>query len=174
MPPKTVALIAAGCLTTGWLLASLLTPPVATSQALPARRAAPVPPQVEEPLSIPEFQLRVRHTPEAPTTRRNPFVFGARRASSDPLVRSSAAPPPTPDETPALPAAVGPIYSLVGLGVATTAEGSTRTAIVTEGANVHVVKAGDALGVYTVREITETTVFLVDAAGGLTSLRLTQ
>src|SRR4029078_12926060 len=38
MPPKTVALLGAVCLTTGWLLASMLTPPVAKLQSLPQSR----------------------------------------------------------------------------------------------------------------------------------------
>src|SRR5215210_9399281 len=40
MPPKTVALLGAVCLTTGWLMASMLTPPVAKLQSLTDRRNA--------------------------------------------------------------------------------------------------------------------------------------
>src|SRR5687768_2796051 len=105
MPLKSVALIAAICLTTGWLLASLLTPPVANVQVLPDRR----PPQAQttaDPIEAgysEQLRLRLQQAPAPPVPTRNPFVFAPRapmtasrstRASEQPLLVVTDAPAP--------------------------------------------------------------------------------
>ena len=172
MPPKTVAMIGAACLTTGWLLASLLTPPVANVQALPERRpiAQAASAQDIEPVVEP---LRI-HRAEAPvtsTTRRNPFAFGNRRRTSDPPA-TDPHPVAAPQLEPAVAPVAGPTYWLSGIGISETANGLDRTAVLSDGATVHLVKIGQTLGGYTVIEITDVAVTLADSSGSRYALRL--
>jgi hypothetical protein len=174
MPPKTVAVIGAGCLTTGWLLAALLTPPVANVQALPERRPNPQPAitQEVEPFVEP-LRLRRSEAVIASTPRRNPFAFGNRTRPAESETRTSS--PPTPAaaiEPQAVAAPVGPIYSLSGIGVSETSQGVVRTAVLSDGMTVHLVKVGETVGGYTVLEITDVSATLADGSGTRYSLRL--
>ncbi len=173
MPPRTVALIGAVCLTTGWLLASMLTPPVAKLQSLPERRAAA--PASAAADDLPAFSERLhfemRQAPGAPVTRRNPFAFGgddrARRARKS-EAPTEAAPPVTAAAT----VPPGPIFSLAGIAITETPEGSVLTAVVSDSVTIHLVKKGESVNGHTVVDVTEASVTLADAAGGLTVLRL--
>ncbi len=154
MPPRTVALVAAVCVTIGWLLAAALTPPVARVQSLPDRQQRPAPAAEQAPVTT-QLNVRLHTAPVEPTTGRNPFVFGARQPRPTPT-RGVA--PARPDAAP--PAAerrsAGPSYSLSGIGVT----GELRTAVLTDGENVHVVKVNDVVGAYTVVEITDSSATL--------------
>jgi hypothetical protein len=169
MPPKTVALFAVACLTTGWVLASVLTPPVAKSQALPDRRSAQ--PSGTSDVIVSGFsehlKLRLQSAPEPPTPRRNPFRFGTRERAPEPASIGSRSSSPTAFASPrdVAPLPVGPIYTLAGMAVTGTPEGTVRTAVLGDGRSVHLVKIGDAIGGYTVAEMTDTSVTLVDLAG---------
>jgi hypothetical protein len=151
MPPKTVALVAAVCVTIGWLLAATLTPPVARVQSLagqPRPAAA-----TEEPQFTERLNLRLRELPDPPTTRRNPFNFGSR-------ARNVVAAEPT-DSTelvaePAAPSQRAFAYSLSGIGIA----GDVRTAVLTDGREVRIVRVNDTLAGYTVVEINDDSVTL--------------
>ena len=122
MPPRTVALIGAVCLTTGWLLASVLTPPVARVQALPERAATPAPAAISLP-PVERLQFRLSEAPPPPTPRRNPFEFGGReRVSTVPDVDAAPARPVM--DAVAAPAIVGRQYSLAGIGTTTGPEGA--------------------------------------------------
>jgi hypothetical protein len=174
MPPKTVAVIGAVCLTTGWLLASILTPPVANVQALPERRPTPQPASVQEiePFVEP-LRLRRSEATIASTPRRNPFAFGNRTRREDSATRASLpVTPSAPIEPQAVPAPVGPIYALSGIGISETTQGIVRTAVLSDGTTVHLVKVGETVGGYTVLEITDTTATLTDSSGTRHSLRL--
>lgn len=165
MPLRTVALVAAVCVTIGWLLAATLTPPVARLQSLPDRQ----PRQASEQAPFTEqLNLRLRDAPPPPTTGRNPFSFGerARREPTAPAVVTdvAAGPPAAIDVPPS-----GPAYQLSGIGIT----GDVRTAVLTDGRDVHIVKVNDAIGVYTVVEITESTVTLAADTDRLT-LRFAQ
>jgi hypothetical protein len=168
MPPKAVALIAALCLTTGWLLASVLIPPVARLQALPERRSArpmtttPSPPPYSE-----QLKLRLKEAPLPPTPRRNPFQFGSQQRATAP---TSAGPSQTARaveaEAPvAAPAAVAPPFLLSGVAATETAAGPIRTAVLSDGITVHLVKVGDSIRGYSVAAVTDDAVTLVSAAG---------
>ena len=170
MPPRTVALIGAVCLTTGWLLASVLTPPVARVQALPERSASPAAATLPSP-PLERLQFRLSEAPPPPTPRRNPFEFGARERGST-VAADVAAPARPVTDAVAAPASVGPRYSLAGIGTTTGPEGLVHTAVVSDGTAVHLVKQGDAVGGYTAVEVTEATVTLADAAGVRYVLRL--
>jgi len=177
MPLKTVTLVAAVCLTTGWLLASLLMPPVATLQSLPERRTGAAARGNDSPAPYAEqLQLRLRQAPDPPTPRRNPFVFGARDRDVVSVPGSAAGQPqrrtdiPAPIAAPPQPA--GPLFSLSGIGASTTPAGPVRTAVLSDGITVQLVKVGDTVGAYKVVEVGEETVTLTNAAGSNYILRL--
>jgi hypothetical protein len=171
MPPKTVALIGAVCLTTGWLLAAVLTPPVATLQELPVRRPEPhvAPSSSAEPFSE-QLRLGLERVPAAPIPRRNPFVFGGRTRTT--AESTAAAPPSTPAAVAVEAVPVGPIYALSGIAVASTSNGNVLTAVLTDGQTVHLVKVGSSIGGYLLVEATENSATLADAAGTRHVLRL--
>lgn len=173
MPPKTVALIGAVCLTTGWLLASVLTPPIANLQDLPDRRTS-APPQPVEPIASEPFSEKLhallRQAPAPPVPRRNPFAFGSRSravgTTASPLEgRPAPAPPPAP-------IVVGPRFALSGTAASDVAGILVHTAVLSDGYTVHLVKAGDTVGGYRVVEVTESSVTLADADGAAYVLRL--
>ena len=154
MPPKTVALVAAVCVTIGWLLAATLTPPVARLQSL-AEQQRPAA-ATEEPQFTERLNLRLREVPDPPTTRRNPFNFGSRARNVAP-----AAPAEPTDSTelvaePAAPSQRAFAYSLSGIGIA----GEVRTAVLTDGREVRIVRVNDTLAGYTVVEISDDSVTL--------------
>lgn len=96
--------------------------------------------------------------------RRNPFSFG-RRPQSAALVTQV----PAPGETLPTPSApVGPAYSLSGIGIS----GETRTAVLTDGQAVHIVKPGDTIGAFHVVAVGPTSVTLLAASGEHYVLRL--
>jgi hypothetical protein len=168
MPPKAVALIAALCLTTGWLLASVLIPPVARLQALPERRPArPATTTQSPPPYSEQLKLRLKKAPLPPTPRRNPFLFGSQQrvtapTSAGPARESRAVVPEAPL---AAPAAVAPPFLLSGVAATETAHGQVRTAVLSDGVTVHLVKVGDSIRGYSVAAVTDDAVTLVSAAG---------
>lgn len=170
MPPRTVALLGAVCLTIGWLLASMLAPPVAQVQVLPERiTARPETDAQSRPPSVEQVHLKLRQTPQPPTPRRNPFEFGTRQRVPD-AAQSYVAPPPV--QVPLPPPIVGPMLSLSGVGVSETSAGLIYTAVLSDGNTVHLVKAGDAIGGYTAVDVNESSVTLADASGSRYLLRL--
>jgi hypothetical protein len=179
MPPKTVAVVGAVCLTTGWLLASMLAPPVARLQTLPERRAAarPATPPPEPAAAFAEqLHWRLQQAPVAPVPRRNPFTFGsAPRTSVAPAGRPAAPGTPTVGAAPVMdvaPVPSGPIYALAGIGSTQMADGVRLTAVLSDGNTVHLVNAGESVGGYKVVTVTEDSVTLADQQGAQTILRL--
>ena len=165
MPPKTVALVAAVCITIGWLLASTIAPPVARVQSLSARQPSPA----AEPLPRFAEQLheRLRRVPDPPSNRRNPFSFGEPEGRESAAVaigehRHDAA-VPSPTSVPR-----GPVYFLAGLGI--SADG--RTAVLTDGQVARIVNVSDVVDGYTVVEITDDAVTLAGSSGERHVLRL--
>lgn len=165
MPPRTVMVIGAVCLTIGWLLASTLSPPVARLQSLPERQP-PGRAATEEAPFAEQLRLRHREAVVAPALRRNPFRFGDRER--EPLFevpqppQMSAAAPASPGPPPA------PALTLAGIGIT----GDERTAILTDGSNVQIVKVGDSVLGYEVVEVTEGSVTLVAPSGSRLLLNL--
>ena len=163
MPLKTVALISAVSVTIGWLLAATLSPPVARLQSLPEpqRRSA----AVDDPARLTEqLNLRLRTRAEPPISRRNLFAFGDRRAPQPEALVPEA---PLAEGQPLTPAPVGPAYTLAGIGIS----GEVRTAVLSDGVSVHIVKVTDSIGGYTVAEITDDSVTLVSDSGARHLLR---
>jgi Tfp pilus assembly protein PilP len=153
MAPRNVALVGAICVTIGWLLASTLTPPVARVQSRPQERVSS-----REPAAEPQFtehlQLRLHEVRGKPENRRNPFVFAS-------PARRVAEPLATPDMEPTVsrevePRVNAPALVLSGIGIS----GDTRTAVLSVGNTVQIVRVNDLVSGYTVTEISDTSVTL--------------
>jgi hypothetical protein len=153
MPLKNVGIVAAVCVLVGWLLASTLAPPVARVQSLPQqpqpRAAAPVEQFTER------IQLRRAEARPAPENRRNPFAFATRGRTT--IEAPPAAAVPAPSFAEPMPIPTGPTYVLSGMGIS----GEVRTAVLTDGDDVLIVKVNDVVGGFTVAEIGEDGVTLV-------------
>ena len=169
MQAKLVALIVAASLTTGWLLASIVSPPVALLQSLPTRenRSTAIQTSESDVSYTEQLHLKLQAAPTPPVPRRNPFVFGTRER-----VVTRTAPVAKPEmlsaEPSAMPVATGPSLRLVGIG----STGDTRTAVISDGADIYLVKIGETVGGYAVVAIAETTITIADAAGAEWLLRM--
>jgi hypothetical protein len=170
MSLRAVSVCCALSLLAGWLLASVIFPPVASLQSnaapMPSRDpsadAAPPAPYTER------LRLRLREAPAAPTPRRNPFTFErtARPAARapEPAVPPVEAPPV---ETPGLQVA------LAGIATADGAEGPSRTAVLSVSGDVILARPGDTLPLgYQVVSVDEESVTLTDATGNAITIRL--
>ena len=171
MRPKVVALIAASSVSLGWLLASVLVPPVAKLQVLPDRpERQQAPPRDETTRTYSEqLQLKLQQAPAPPVARRNPFLFGTRTTTP------AATAPPRDRESvvPAEPALVAPVVTSPALrlsGIGST--GDVRTAGISDGRTVHLVKVGETVSGYEMVEIAEETVTIADASGAQWQLRM--
>ena len=173
MRPKLVALIAASSVSLGWLLASVIVPPVAELQVLPDRedRRRAEPPAQPATTYSEQLHLKLQQAPRAPVTRRNPFVFAPR---STPPPSTTAATPrerePEGTQTPALIAPVAALPSLRLSGIGST--GGVRTAVISDGTTVHLVKVGETVGGYALVEISDDFVTIGDASGAQWKLRM--
>ncbi len=171
MQPKFVALIVAASLSTGWLLASIVSPPVAKLQALPPRdQPRETPRETASGTSYNEqLHLKLQAAPLPPVPKRNPFVFGTREREMAPAPERSAPMSNAPASEPQpAPVATGPSLRLSGIGTT----GTARTAVISDGVTVHLVKVGETVRGYGVVEITESSVTLADAAGAQWLLRM--
>ena len=170
LPLRTVGLIGAVCVTVGWLLASILTPPVARVQTLPERQPRPAAPAQDTGFTE-QLHFRLQNPPQPPAPGRNPFRFG-QRARAAVATATGAAPATAVSDVPAAApvtlVATGPTMALSGIAVT----GSTRTAILAEGQAVHLVKIGDKVRGYEIIEVTDDSVTLADASGARFVLRL--
>lgn len=171
---RVAALFAAGAVLVGWLSASLVVPPAVISQERPrARRAVtPSPP-------IPSIALAaVRPSRVTPGTARNPFAFAGRaaetaatRRDTTPAVETA----PTGDAVDAAsaltaaPAAPAVPWRLAGVA---SDDAQGFTAILTGDGDVHLVRAGDALGTTTIEDVSAAGVTLRLASGETLTLRL--
>jgi len=167
MRPRIVGLIAALCLSGGWLLGSLLMPPTASLQSLPVDRtpsgrvAPPAQPYTER------LRVRLDEAPQAPAPARNPFRF------ADPPPAGDAGPRPRQDigggesiHRPPVAVPSGPVFSLVGMATSDDMGQTVRTAIVSDGWTVHYVTVGGSLpGGSTVSRVEDTSVVITDTDG---------
>lgn len=167
IPPRSVALIGAVCVTVGWLLASTLTPPVARVQTRPERRPEAAPSPITLAPFTERLHVRLQQAPMPPTPRRNPFVFGSRRPSTSPDV-AAIEPKVAVEEISAPVQPVSPTFQLSGIGVS----GDVRTAILSDGNSVVLAKIGDVVGAYTVAEISDVSATLTAPTGERHVLRL--
>jgi hypothetical protein len=153
MTPRNVAFVGAICMTIGWLLASVVTPPVARVQSLPAQRQ-PARETPVEPTFTEHLQIRLEEARPLPERRRNPFTFagrerqpefvrGASDTGSEPIVPAEASPAPLP-------------FALAGVGIS----GENWTAVLATSTGVLIVAAGDTVLGYTVTAIDDASVSL--------------
>ena len=128
-------------------------------------------PQVSAPSTEFTQQLRERlKTPVSPERGRNPFVYGARHASSATRAEAPAEVEVTPAPPPEPPA---PFFKLSGIAASQQDGGTVLTAIVIDNGTLLLVKAGDKLSNgHSVVRIDEMSVTLVDATGVTQTLRL--
>ena len=168
MPPKSVALVGAICVTIGWLLASTVSPPVARVQSRPQPQETQA--QLPDPSQLTEqLQLRLRQLPAAPPVRRrNPFVFATRDRIEAPVSELQPA-RLDPEPTMPTPGTTTLSYVLSGIGIS----GDVRSAVLTTGGDVHIVKVNDVLDGFTVVDITDSSVTLAKE-GERVTLRFTQ
>jgi hypothetical protein len=175
MRPKHVALIAAAALTTGWLLASIVSPPVAELQVLPLDDDRAVP-QERESTGTPyteQLHLKLRSAPQPPVPRRNPFAFDSSRQSTTSV--GVTAPPRRDAPATELPQAAivtGPSLQLSGIGSTNSPAGPVWSAVISDGRTVHLVTVGQSVAGYSVVAVTENSVTLADATGAQWTLRL--
>ena len=167
---RSIGLMVATAVTSGWLAASLTQPPApAQSPSTSARRSA-------DPMPAPHAErLRQRLAePPLPNRGRNPFVYGTRAAAAvrdhqqhgDEATVVAAAPlvPVAPPE---------PIFRLSGIASNTENGVAVMTAIVIDGGTMVFVKAGEKLSNgYSVVSIDEMSVTLVSVTGVTQTLRL--
>ena len=174
MRPKHVTLIAAAALTGGWLLASIVAPPVAELQVLPARdhAVAPRPESTARPY-LEQLHLKLKSAPQPPVPRRNPFAFESSRHARGSVDVTA---PPRRDvaaiEAPQAPIVTGPSLKLSGIGSTNSPAGPVWSAVISDGRTVYLVAIGESVAGYSVVTITEDSVTLADAAGARWMLRL--
>ena len=174
MAPKTVALSGVACLSIGWLAASLLSPPVASLQTRPEPRTVR-PAAAAAPANIfsEALRLKLERSTSTPISRRNPFVFGSRERAVpavEPERRSGSSDEPA--AAPAAPLVVAPPFRLSGIAATAGPDGEVRTAVLSDGTTVHLVKVGDRLGGYLVTAVSTDAVTMTDAAGAEFVIRL--
>jgi hypothetical protein len=175
MRPKHVTLIAAAALTTGWLLASVVSPPVAELQVLPLQpdRAVPQPSESSATPYTEQLHLKLRSAPQPPVPRRNPFAFESSRqirANGDVTAAPGRDAPAV--EAPQPPIVTGPSLRLSGIGSTNAPAGPVWSAVMSDGRTVYLVKIGESVAGYSVMAITEDSVTIADAAGAQWKLRL--
>ena len=171
LTPRSVGLMIAAALASGWLGAPVTQGPAAeqSSRAAAGARAPGAPAAVPRSESLRERLSE----PPPPSRGRNPFVFGTRRAPLDAATFRDRPEPPV--AAPTMPVFEPPAPVLKLSGIASNAEGGVTvlTAIINDNGAMVFVKAGDTLpnGLAVVR-VEETSVTLVDAAGITQTVRL--
>lgn len=169
--PRAIGLVGSGLVLAGWLLGSVLSPPVARSQS---RVATPPVAATEQTLAIAPLRdlgsQRPRTPPPAPA--RNPFMFGVARRGVE-AAPAAASGSPVADERPPSSAddsAAAESWRLIGM--ATSADG-THTAVLGRAGTVVLARFGDLLpGGATVTAVHGDGVRLTGADGTALDLRL--
>lgn len=175
--PGTVLLVGALSLSAGWLAGRSSTTNLSTQDAPTARqRAGARPAGAADDVAPFTGQLRKRLEAQPvnpPTTGRNPFLFGPRRAPAVARNREEPESAPAPPLEPVVFTPPAPSVKLSG--IASNEEGGVAvlTAIINDNGALAFAKVGDKLpGGATVVSITESAVVLMDVAGVSTTLRL--
>jgi hypothetical protein len=174
MHPRTVALIAALSLASGWLASTVVSQdPQSTVPADAPRGPRPLGRQDAVAPYTQQLRLKLQEHPRSPSPGRNPFVFGQRRPATAPAASRAtelASPPAEPIEAPIAPVLR---FDLSGIAMNRQDDVEVFTAIVNDNGNMVFVKAGDRLSNgYTVVRVEEATVVIADIAGVELILRL--
>lgn len=176
MQPRTVGLIVAAALATGWLMGGGATPqepPVDRSRGPASVRPLGTSPTPVAPYTH-KLRERLKDQPTTPERGRNPFVYGSRGGSRPSTSgRSTPAEPEatTPEPAPFVPPA--PMFRLSGIA-SNQQDGTTvLTAIIIDNGVMVFAKTGDRLSNgHMVVRVDEASVILADSAGVTQTLRL--
>lgn len=176
LAPGTVLLIGALSLTAGWLAGTSSSSN--QQQGAASARPSTAPRPLGSPADAAPFTRQLRERLDAqparvPSTGRNPFVFGARRAASAARYGDEpvAPPVPPPAAVPFTPAA--PQVKLSGIAASQEGGVTVLTAIISDNSVLAFVKTGDKLpSGATVVKVEETGVILMDPAGITQTIRL--
>jgi hypothetical protein len=174
MHPRTVALIAALSLASGWLASTVVSQdPQSTVPADAPRGPRPLGRQDAGAPYTQQLRLKLQEHPRSPSPGRNPFVFGTRRPAAAPAATRATELAPPPDEPVAAPSAPLLRFDLSGIAMNRQDDVEVFTAIVNDNGSLVFVKAGDRLSNgYTVVRVEETAAVIADAAGVEQTLRL--
>lgn len=175
MRRRTVTLIGVVCVLTGWLAASVMSPRIASLQSVPdvADSKAIRSPARDGTTSYSDRlrgKLRER-SPQQPSPRRNPFLFGAREGARTKGAARAASPSVDPATLASPPS--GPQFDLAGIGTSAGPGGAIQTAVISATGTVLLVRAGDTLpGGYRVLRVHDDSVVLIGPANEELILRL--
>jgi hypothetical protein len=159
-------LVGCGLLLTTWALApaapSPARPPLSAADQAALNQTTPVLADVNA--QVDRLRERLASAPQFPAPSRDPFRFGPRPEPAHPTVEPAAppailAPPPAP--APVLP-------RLVAVMTTEVEGGTQRTAVVSVGDDVQMLRIGQSVGKFIVRSIGEDAVELVDQLTGAT------
>ena len=166
--PRTVVLIGAVSLASGWMAGNI---------ASPAMQEAPIPRRTTGPrplssgaTSVTPYTAQLRQKleehPRSPRTGRNPFIFGSRPAApSVPMSSAGARDVPTEERVFFLPPPA-PAFKLSGIAASEKDGAVVLTAIVSDNGSMTLVKAGDKLsGGHSVLRVDDKSIVIVNAAG---------
>ncbi len=172
MHVRTVLLLGALMLFTGWYLRSVAGP--APAQPAADRSADPrdAPPAVEAPTYAEQLRIRLDRLPPSPRPVRNPFAFGTARPAS---AGGASRTPEEEEEPPAVVPEVrrGPAFVLSGVATQLVDGAAEHTGIVRSGSGLHFVMPGDTLpGGFIVVSVTDSMVIVRDDMGVEQTLRL--
>ena len=171
MPPKTVALVGAVCLTTGWLLASMLAPPVAQLQIVARASRARGAATAARPDAAFTEQLHCgcEQAPDAADAAPQSVRVRqrvARRRGHRCSTAATDAPADAVEPAPRRAGADRPVVLARPASASATPRRHVRTAVLSDGRPVHLVKAGDTRRrLYGDDRITDDSVTLADASG---------
>jgi hypothetical protein len=162
-----VLLFAGALLISQWVLSSAaptVAPPASAVSAprtdLAAYEQATAPIVAEISAQVDRLRERLNTPPPPPQPTRDPFRYGEREVPRPKVVQPDVvAVPPPPPPAPELP-------RLVAITSETTAAGVEWRAAISNGDQILLVKAGDTLGPFVVRSVSETTLELTDPATG--------
>jgi len=181
MHPRTVALVVALSLATGWALGGRYAGQApGAGTGVPSRGPRPLgveTPRATTPLTE-QLRRKLDRQPVAPQPSRNPFVFGGRPAAPGArAARGGVAVAPEPavpvDAAPTRPAL--PVFTLAGIAASKTTGGGgvEYTAILSGTYGLVFAHAGDTLpGGFAVVDVRETMVTLRDGLGEARTLHL--
>lgn len=163
--PRTVVLIGAISLVSGWMAGTMTSP---APQEAPAQRQTgprPLGLSAVTPYTA-QLQRKLDEQPRSPVPGRNPFVFGSRRPYAGAPISRAEAPAMEPESRPAPAPPPLPAFKLSGIASNEKDGAVVLTAILIDNGSMVFAKTGDKLsGGHSVLRVEEKAIVIVDAAG---------